>query len=1608
MFNTSSDEQYSLTSEELGAIDSLNYEIRLKKEEIANFINLSAKVTVYGGGIIIGVITGFDKSKTQNQHWVVMEHCLIDGETCDFTKVELGDVMSIEEEKPSKETNDRGRNPGRYVYDERARRSSSGYISRAISRSERSTSETTSSSEPLPVRPRSEQARSRGPSGGSTGSNASGASYAEALKGSSPRKEDELVLELTTLKESSFPPLAFKEEENFQGGGSRPKTPAKTSSSRSNRNTPSPRPRTPAARPKTPASKSTPTTPVKQQLCNEKVEITVTSAEGITKIYPSLPSMEQVNRPEFIVNEPISHHRLAPPPPSSLPNWTSHGQMKNSNEEKEKKTYTPISEEVRGKVKSVLEKYEKINHPPLSECFTGKEKEELEKFEKKTDKKAELLSIFIKFAQRRLKKESEEAKEEKREPDFHYALMRACDLCNISVEQSEFRNIKIRPATNLAHEDVLEGFFQAILLMPNTLIPSEYQTDIFEDFVKERPTLMLKDRKTGQLFYPVRYTEEGNVDELYMKAHWRKLAPEMKFMSWLREYDIQTFLEKNMIVMKSPLLFTNIFNEGYRNQLRSNWEQMFRQTGIQFEKWLPTVVNMPRSKKQSSSASSSSSSGVNEEYTSTTNSPSPDEKEDRSKTPIEIDNRPDSPDQEEEEVEEEIILSKPEEKSENQPKPAFDQQLVMEETLKAFKLLTDVKEQDKVEMHENFKIWSGQAINSSFQEFLDQQRAEKKRKEDEEKSSGEFSLASQLRRLAINAESNPASYDDSGPSSASSSITYNDSGLEDIINKTPEEWSNFHKRMFLMLPHTSNEELTQSVLIEANMKEPINQEMLQSIRKEDFLTGGRFAFIHIPKYVYIPPEIAQALNFTYVRLHNHYCIVWRRLLCARMEALAIVENDINTWLTPAYQIMEDCPWVKMLWDTSVTKTFPFDYIDILQMAEAYKSVEGSKLHIVKNRQVYDRLFRPLERLFALNMPLRDRLFYGMEECDATDDVTAIMMSLIGITKVPLNLSPRFVVEELSRIRHMQVGDFAIRSGMDVPPQLVNQVNLKESHHRRYKSVSKRTENQRTLRMLIGDSITDGIFNDEMLENFDLLSDAINGCNEELEVIRLQIQENFDLLARTTSESHKKECLYNIDVLRRRQVTTEKNYQRQWKAYEDLLHKRAKTRTDPSKIGPTDLDMVSNSKSLLTDYLIDWKDRRSELSKEKVGVSLCLSKVQPSKKHTPTAADVNYRKILLTRQVEIECNIEELNDKIEKGEARLVELKKDCLPAGDEWCDDDDFWDTTVHPKKYVSPPTIQEKQKKMIMPDQLPKPALKSGANHVYVAQPGSHQSSHRNQRHSERSGIRFKPEQNRRPASPAAPVDRWSEARTVNRPRAAAERRRIHQKWLPVPYSHLPDTVMIWDGKNHKQAPYWANKKCSVVEAVNSTNYTTKSDVDQTEDLYLTKTTLANGVNFDTRLEIKMGLEAGTQFPDVVIIHETSTDKMTGLKRHDTVPFPARLLGSVMLAMQDLLLMELPPMVDDKLLTEMSLWSTDFTEFEGSHVTFKLQLQIVHIHGMSGTERMVRLKHIDLSENIIQFPWLQLPRIHRLWWNFYEDAKTQWQTGQMEQTRWSEGFIAN
>ena len=163
------------------------------------------------------------------------------------------------------------------------------------------------------------------------------------------------------------------------------------------------------------------------------------------------------------------------------------------------------------------------------------------------------------------------------------------------------------------------------------------------------------------------------------------------------------------------------------------------------------------------------------------------------------------------------------------------------------------------------------------------------------------------------------------------------------------------------------------------------------------------------------------------------------------------------------------------------------------------------------------------------------------------------------------------------------------------------------------------------------------------------------------------------------------------------------------------------------------------------------------------------------------------------------------------------------------------------------------------------------------------------------------------------------------------------------------------------------------------------------TEDHFLLKIASANGVNSETRLEIKMGLNQATMLPDVVVVYETSTDQMTGFKNVGTTPFPACHLMAIILAMEDLMAKEFPPMTDDRNLTEMSLFKTDFTEFSGAKISFQMQLQVVSIVGMMGMERMVHLKQMDQQrDNIVQFPWIHLPRIQKLWWNFYEDPKLQ------------------
>ena len=221
-----------------------------------------------------------------------------------------------------------------------------------------------------------------------------------------------------------------------------------------------------------------------------------------------------------------------------------------------------------------------------------------------------------------------------------------------------------------------------------------------------------------------------------------------------------------------------------------------------------------------------------------------------------------------------------------------------------------------------------------------------------------------------------------------------------------------------------------------------------------------------------------------------------------------------------------------------------------------------------------------------------------------------------------------------------------------------------------------------------------------------------------------------------------------------------------------------------------------------------------------------------------------------------------------------------------------------------------------------------------------------------------------------------------------------MRSEWRPVPYNELPLLVAHWNGHNDRTAPKWAKSKLSVLDVVNNhQNFTTLADIQETDDQFLLKITSANGLNFCTRLEIKMGLDPASGMPDNVVIYETTTDKSTGHKLMGTVLFPATHMSQVILSMDDLLTKEFPPLKDDKLLTDMVLFHTDFTEYSGHHhhITFQMRLMVVSVHGTKGIERMIRLKQMNTNkESIVQFPWVHLPRVLELWRGFQKDMRCQ------------------
>ena len=321
---------------------------------------------------------------------------------------------------------------------------------------------------------------------------------------------------------------------------------------------------------------------------------------------------------------------------------------------------------------------------------------------------------------------------------------------------------------------------------------------------------------------------------------------------------------------------------------------------------------------------------------------------------------------------------------------------------------------------------------------------------------------------------------------------------------TPKEWMQLFKEDCKQEEHTTLQEDIEKerTNIKGNFKHNLNLSQLNTIQPEDFQQGGRFAHIYIGRQCKIPPEILKALETGNPESSDQIHMIWRPLYAARLRAA----ESYKAKITATQRIQS--PWLEILCDDSIPKDFDFDEIDKVQYAAAWQKYDFTRLQMTGPETLYNIFIRPLERMFAADMPMNQKLMEAIKSKDGTTDLTTYIVKLVGWDATPFTLDASRMVEELSKIRALRSRDFYRSHPMDMPSTTLRRQACKAYPDNIY---DRDSINDRARRLGCED---EALFQNQSKENMDEILDSITkeirglmtqleNNTEELETIRYQ-------------------------------------------------------------------------------------------------------------------------------------------------------------------------------------------------------------------------------------------------------------------------------------------------------------------------------------------------------------------------------------------------------------------------------------------------------------------------------------------------------------------------
>jgi len=244
----------------------------------------------------------------------------------------------------------------------------------------------------------------------------------------------------------------------------------------------------------------------------------------------------------------------------------------------------------------------------------------------------------------------------------------------------------------------------------------------------------------------------------------------------------------------------------------------------------------------------------------------------------------------------------------------------------------------------------------------------------------------------------------------------------EVVFKIPSEAFPTDEVLLIKAPETAGEKEIK-MMLDANEQTTWSFIRDISITPEDFLPKGRLAMIYIPTYAYIPGYCVHKLGLKPYRMQSYArFLLWQKLNVARKAAQQLITYDmvehikVTTWTLHLFN---------RIYGHAENGPNHTHLIDILQHHEALQLNEKYELHPI---DVYDTLFRPLERLVAKGTKLHYSLIEARFDMKSRTHIYTKLIEIIQMGfNYKLNISPHEIYKNLSFIRQLAYEDLAHHS-----------------------------------------------------------------------------------------------------------------------------------------------------------------------------------------------------------------------------------------------------------------------------------------------------------------------------------------------------------------------------------------------------------------------------------------------------------------------------------------------------------------------------------------------------------------------------------------------------